>query len=412
MKFYQTILLWLMLAGLVVGCSKRKPVEFEPNMVFALASEMDIGYPMSQALDEAQVALKEYFGSPDDPRLPEFLSGPLSEIVQRDKLIQASGPADAKGRGLYRKHCVSCHGDTGNGRGPNAAISNPYPRDFRMGKFKYKSTGRGAKPLPEDLMAVIKNGIAGTTMVAIPELSDSDINVLADYVIYLAWRGEVERELIRQAEDIEFDSEGLDDLRNLYSPGSHLFEQEQLPLVRKTIEEVAQQWLDATEQIKAVPGAGAIPVQASVKELRAAAAASEVSDLKTSIERGKELFMSEAASCAKCHGASGHGEGQNQDYDDWTKDWTLRINLDPMDERAIRPMLARGALPPRKILPRDFREGIYRGGNTPEKIYHRIAYGIDGTPMPSIEGVLPAEDVWHLVNFVRSLAEPEGESEE
>ena len=70
------------------------------------------------------------------------------------------------------------------------------------------------------------------------------------------------------------------------------------------------------------------------------------------------------------------------------------------------PLLARGALLPRKILPRDLREGVYRGGGEPERLYHRIAYGIDGTPMPAIEGVVAPEDIWHLVNFVRSQAEP------
>jgi mono/diheme cytochrome c family protein len=411
MKSYRTGLLLLILAIFLLGCSRKKPVEFEPNLVFAFASEMDIGYPMTQALNEAQVALAEFFGTPDSPKLPEFLDQDIKGVVRMENLMLASGPASSKGRGLYRKHCVSCHGDTGNGRGPNAAISNPYPRDFRMGKFKFKSTVRGSKPLAEDLAAVIRNGIAGTTMVRIPELTEEDISALVDYVIYLSWRGEVERELIRHAEDIEFDSENADELRNLYAPGSHLFESDQLPVVQETIERIAQKWIDAPGQVKLVPEAVEAPMDASVEELRAAAQGSLESALKSSIERGKQIFLSEAAACAKCHGQTGHGDGQTQDYDDWTKDWTTRINLDPNDDASLLPLMARGALPPRKILPRDFREGIYRGGDLPNQIYHRIAYGIDGTPMPSIEGAVPPEDIWHLVNYVRSLAEPQGEGQ-
>jgi mono/diheme cytochrome c family protein len=395
------------LAACLSGCSTEKKAEFEPNLVAALASEMEIGYPMEQALNEAQVALEQYFGTPDQPNVPEFLDEELAGIVSKEHLMEASGPADTKGRGLYRKHCVSCHGVTGNGRGTNAAISNPYPRDFRMGKFKFKSTARGAKPLKEDLAWVIRNGISGTTMVRIPELSEEDIQALVDYVIHLSWRGEVERELIRQAEDIEFESEAGDELRNLYAPGSHLFEEEQLPLVQETIEQVARSWAYAPTQVKQVPDAGDTPVDASLEELRSAARSSQDSELKASIERGRELFVSESAACAKCHGPSGAGDGQTQDYDEWTKDWTLRVNVNPEDDKALIPFLARGALPPRKILPRDFREGVYRGGSEPERIYHRIAYGIDGTPMPSIEGVVSPEDIWHLVNYVRSLSQPD-----
>jgi hypothetical protein len=60
-------------------------------------------------------------------------------------------------------------------------------------------------------------------------------------------------------------------------------------------------------------------------------------------------------------------------------------------------------------VPRDFREGLYRGGSSPEQLYRRIAAGIDGTPMPAAS--IPANDIWHLVNYVRSLAVPAEETE-
>ncbi len=397
----------------VVGCSQQKPIVFEPNTLYAYVTELeinpdplDIQYSMDQGLQEAQVALQEFFGTPDEPQLPSFLEPDLAALLSMDHLTRASGASHIPERGLYRKHCASCHGESGSGRGPNAAISNPYPRDFRMGKFKFKSTNRGAKPEKSDLHEIISNGIAGTTMVRIPELTDIDIESLVDYVIYLSWRGEVERLLLREASEIEFDSEDADQLRNLYAPGTHLFEEEQLPLAKDIVNSVGEAWLNAGDQIKSVPAAGDIPTNASLEELIVAANSSLDSPLKASIERGRELFVSEAASCSKCHGVTGHGDGQNQDYDDWTKDWTTRIGMDPNNEKKLIPFLARGGLPPRKILPRDFREGVYRGGGNPQKLYHRIAYGIDGTPMPSIEGTIPEQDIWHLVNYVRSLAEP------
>ena len=89
---------------------------------------------------QKQVAtiLEAMFGTPDEPvALPE--TG-----LDEAKLQLAAGPvrSDIVGRknGLYREHCVHCHGITGDGMGPTAAFLNPYPRDYRPGKFKFKST--------------------------------------------------------------------------------------------------------------------------------------------------------------------------------------------------------------------------------------------------------------------------------
>ena len=92
------------------------------------------------SVQEQQVAtiLLAMFGTPDEPHcLPE--SG-----LDEAKLRLAAGPvrSDISGRknGLFREHCVHCHGVTGDGLGPTAAFLNPYPRDYRPGVFKFKST--------------------------------------------------------------------------------------------------------------------------------------------------------------------------------------------------------------------------------------------------------------------------------
>ncbi len=108
----------------------------------------------------------------------------------------------------------------------------------------------------------------------------------------------------------------------------------------------------------------------------------------------------------------GLGNGQTTDYDDWTKDWTSRVGLKPEDRESLIPLLARGALPPRNAIPRNFAEGIFRGGSTSQDLYRRIMQGIDGTPMPAatfVEGQFEQDDVWHLINFIRSLQQSDGE---
>lgn len=404
MKRYFGAGLSAMAACSSLGCRQEPIATFEPNWVYAKSIEIDTGYPMQEALDQTEVALTRFFGTPDSPLLPEVVTQDeeYAGLVSMERLQRASGSPEDPGRGLYRQHCSTCHGVVGNGRGSTAALLAVYPRDYRMGKFKFKDTTRSAKPTRQDLTYVIKHGVVGTSMgpadKLVPALTDEeDIQALVDYVIYLAWRGELERALLTEGGEVEFE-EG----ESLFDPASDKFE-EQLEFANDTILEIGDSWLEAEDRIKDVPDPGDVPVPATIEELRAALAADGDSPIKQSVARGKQVFESEVAACAKCHGKEGRGDGPQQDYDDWTKDWTVRIGIDPTDEAAQVPLVARGALPARKIDPRDFRLGLFRGGSEPEHLFRRIAAGIDGTPMPA--ATLPEEDIWNLVNFVRSLAE-------
>ena len=192
----------------VIGCSARTEPEasFEPNLVHAFKYQYGKqGIPMKQAAKDAAWIAETMFGTPNDPRLPKVVADDqeLASIVNMDRLVRASGPIQAEGRGLYRKHCVVCHGVTGNGLGPTAAVQVPYPRDYRMGVFKFKSTPRGVKPTRDDIANSIRVGIGGTAMKALREMTEDtiteeDIQSLTDYVIYLSWRGELERKRHRR----------------------------------------------------------------------------------------------------------------------------------------------------------------------------------------------------------------------
>ncbi len=393
------------LSAILYGCDASKSTnDFEPNYLFAHALEVETGSPMKQAVAETQAALHVLFGTPDQPKLPAILrdNAEYAKLVRLER-VQSAGPSGTGG-GLYARHCATCHGTVGNGRGLTAALLEPYPRDYRAGKFKFKSTPRGAKPVREDLFGSIRNGISGTSMKAIPELKDEEVESLVDYVIYLTLRGELERNLLRQSTEISFD-EGQHLFAGTDAAGSEQNTQ-QLKVFEDTLAEIADMWVSASEQVRDIPAPPEdVPVPETVQEVIAAAQSAEDTPLKRSIARGRELFTSEAGACFKCHGKEGYGDGQTQDYDEWTKEWTTRIGIDPKDANAQIPFIARGGLPARTALPRDFRLGLYRGGDKREQIYRRIAEGIDSTPMPAAS--LPPNDIWHLVNFVRSLAVPQ-----
>jgi cytochrome c oxidase cbb3-type subunit 2 len=87
-----------------------------------------------------------------------------------------------RGKQLFTKHCAGCHGDDGRGNGIGAAHLMPRPRDFTVGKFKYRSTPVGNLPLDGDLYAAIWRGLPGTAMPSWRELADEQIWTLVDYV--------------------------------------------------------------------------------------------------------------------------------------------------------------------------------------------------------------------------------------
>jgi len=375
----------------MAGCGRTPPAYFRLNMVEATKQRLS-------ADQERQVStiLLAMFGTPDEPvALPE--SG-----LDLAKLKLAAGPvrSDIAGRknGLYREHCGHCHGITGDAMGPTAAFLNPYPRDYRPGVFKFKSTERSDKPTHEDLVRILHNGIPGTSMPSFALLSDVQIDALAEYVKYLAIRGETELALMRAYFELDDDAEGkLPETRDF--------------LVAETLTPVAEKWQSAADARITVP------------EMPAGL------DLAASIAKGKELFYGDKANCVKCHGPTGLGDGQANDYDDWNKAIVeigkeVQSGLAKAGETSTSGMSAEeaaehraqlawldrfgrvlegDALRPRTIPPRNLRHGIYRGGRRPLDLYYRIHAGINGAPMPAAKGTVPPEDIWHIVNYVLSL---------
>ena len=384
---------FLLAAGCIlsVGCGKTPNASYRLNMVEATKQRLT-----TEQEQQVATVLLAMFGTPDEPvALPEF-------GLDEAKLRLASGPvrSDIVGRknGLYREHCAHCHGVTGDGMGPTAAFLNPYPRDYRPGVFKFKSTERADKPTHADLLRILRNGIAGTSMPSFALLSEPQIDALAEYVKYLSIRGETELALMRAYFELDDDAKGI-------LPETREF------LVDETASPIAEKWKSAAAAQIAVPD-----MPADI-------------DLTASIAKGKELFYGDKANCVKCHGVTGLGDGQANDYDDWNKaiveiNKEIKGGLAKAGETSTSGMSADDAaehrkqvawlgkfshvvdgdaLAPRTIPPRNLRLGVYRGGRRPLDLYYRIHAGINGAPMPAAKGTVPPEDIWHIVNYIRSL---------
>ncbi len=189
-----------------------------------------------------------------------------------------AGPAAARGRVVYDKYCVGCHGDTGEGDGDAAHWLNPMPRNFQSGNFKFRSTPSGQLPTESDLMHVITCGLAGSAMPGFPLLPEQDRRDVVQYVMHLTSFGLGQRE-VRYLMDEEGMS--LDEIRS-----------EQLEEIRESAE---KRWADA----QPIPVPAAPPVTDAL------------------LAKGKEIFDTQ---CAACHGDTGRGDGSSsytlRDYKD------------------------------------------------------------------------------------------------
>ena len=284
---------------------------------------------------QIQAALQMYFGSPEVP----FVLGNGEEFPTATLRT---------GRDLFRAHCIHCHGLYGDGDGPTAPFLNPRPRDFRNGKFKFKSTPVGKKPTREDIVRVIQRGAHGTMMPSFDLPWEVDLEALAAYVQLLAMRGELEGFLIMYChEELDLDEpdEGMD-------PDD----------VSENFEIIQSFWADAEDAVIEVGETGTLTGKA----------------LEGSIARGKKLYANKAkGNCLSCHGAKGDGEGP--DKDKYTDAWGFQLK------------------------PRNLTLGLFRGGARPVDIYLRIAAGIDASPMPGYAGTMTSDEIWDVVRFVRSL---------
>jgi mono/diheme cytochrome c family protein len=397
----------------LAGCGKVDPPPFRLNMTNVVAKQIA---PENQLV--IANLLDAMFGTPDEPyAMPE--TG-----LDARMLKMAAGPvwSDEAGskHGLYRRHCAHCHGISGDGHGPTAAILNPYPRDYRPGIFKFKGTYSAAQPTTEDLKRIVHDGIPGTAMPSFAILPPDEQEALVEYVKYLSIRGMTEKAI----EDFVGDNINPGDK---FDPTNA---EVRTLIVEQLLKPIIESWQTAKDQIMA-------PEEEVAKALdnRSPAQVAE------STAKGRDLFYGSKANCVKCHGPTALGDGQQDDYDDWSKmtidfqkatDAKLEeINQLRKDQQEAkgedvqkvkeqlvaaqkelkeRQEVLAGVLPPRHAIPRNLREGVYRGGQRPLDLFWRIAAGIRGMPMPGIgpaapgaQGTLSQQEIWQIVDYVQSL---------
>ena len=102
---------------------------------------------------------------------------------------------------------------------------------------------------------------------------------------------------------------------------------------------------------------------------RAAGAAMKnpVPPTAASVTAGAAIFKKY---CAFCHGVAAKGNG---------------------------PLAPEGSNPP------DLTDEMWRYGSTDGEIFSVMSDGLDGSVMVPIRGRMPEQDLWHIINYLRSL---------
>lgn len=150
-----------------------------------------------QAVAELQQLLSQSFGQAMSQREPG--TGPIGQ--------DRSKPPASSAEELYGKECSACHGANGDGRGRAARHLFPRPLDFCSGGFRLTSTFNGV-PTADDLDAVTRQGIPGTSMPAFEEFTLDQREVLVDEVLRLHRQGiraKVVRDLSENGEELDGD---------------------------------------------------------------------------------------------------------------------------------------------------------------------------------------------------------------
>jgi mono/diheme cytochrome c family protein len=119
----------------------------------------------------------------------------VPRFVTDQRLGGVTVPARTLNRGAeaYMRACRPCHGALGDGLGPQAVGMDPRPRDLRLGVISFASVPAGSLWRDEDVVRIVRSGLAGTGMRAWRDVTDDDLAAIVQFLKTLAPRFRDER---------------------------------------------------------------------------------------------------------------------------------------------------------------------------------------------------------------------------
>lgn len=174
-------------AGAVAGGKVISDAEYAEMVEFAGEVEKRLAtLPQTSTkagLSRRAAVLRNTIAGKADPATVAVQSRDLAKALLAAypvPLAPSSPPDLARGAALYAQNCASCHGATGDGKGPSAAGLDPLPIAFTDAERADQRSLFG-------LYQVVTQGLEGTSMASFGELSNDDRWALAFYVGGLAY---------------------------------------------------------------------------------------------------------------------------------------------------------------------------------------------------------------------------------
>lgn len=90
----------------------------------------------------------------------------LALLLPQPAQAELTAEQAEKGKVIYEKRCIHCHGVTGKGDGPSADRLRPRPRNFASGMYKFTYTEFGKLPQDSTLFTRVSEGLPGSSMQA------------------------------------------------------------------------------------------------------------------------------------------------------------------------------------------------------------------------------------------------------
>lgn len=286
----------------------------------------------------------------------------------------ASTETEREDRRLYLLHCSSCHGITGDGKGPASRFLDPPARSFLKEPMRYVS-GVRSLATDEDLRKTIVEGLEGVSMPGFPKLTTNEIDALIREVRRFQKQG------LEAAYDRSRRSSSNSAAASPTVAASGAVSGNDSEAQNTKAGWVADRWRDTDSLsvpawLMQAPAAATTAAGSNRSDESSDAPSNDTSaDATESLAQGAAIFRK--MGCQSCHAA-----------EDSNKTNKLQFN-----DSLGRTISARNLL----------KEPLRRGSDRRE-IYWRIFLGIPGTPHPKVEGTLSDDEARLLVDYVAELA--------
>lgn len=168
-------------AGAVQGGKVVSEAEYKEMVEFSRSARERIALlppkDAKQGLQQQAVALEKLIANKASPdQVATAARAVASDLIKAYPvpLAPTSTPDPARGKALFTQHCASCHGATGDAKGPDAADLDPPP-------IAFVDESRARERSIFALYQVIEQGLDDTSMRSFAELSADDRWALAFY---------------------------------------------------------------------------------------------------------------------------------------------------------------------------------------------------------------------------------------